>query len=114
MMAAAHAVQHDSMFMTALPYGVATSALGIVGAITAVFASSTAAIIMGIALGILGSYGFLAVLTCAMSSRNSDEFSNNIWKHMVTFAGVAVSQLVQFTVQVVIAEGIAAICRRRQ
>lgn len=112
-MAATPAVQHDSMFSTALPYGVATSALGIVGAITAVFASSTAAIVAGIALGILGSYGFLAVLTCAISSKNSDEFGQNIWKHMVTFAGVAISQIVQFTVQIVIAEGIRAICRRR-
>jgi hypothetical protein len=105
-MMAAHAVQRDSMFTTALPYGVGTLAMGVVGAITAIAATSTIGLIMGIALGILGAYGFIGVLSCAFTSRNSEDFGNNIWKHMATFVGTGIADVVVMVVKAVILEAI--------
>lgn len=96
------AVQPQSMFATALPYGAATLAVGVVGAITAIGAVSTIGIIMGIALGVLGGYGFIGVLSCAFASRNADEFNQNVWKHMATAAGVGASDIIVLVVKSVI------------
>lgn len=108
------AVQSHSMFNTALPYGAATLAIGVVGAITAVAAYSTIGLIMGIALGILGGFGFWGVVTCGLASRTSDEFHQNIWTHMATAAGAGIASMIQFTIQIVIAKVIDGLFNRRR
>ena len=92
------------MFTTALPYGLGMLGLGVVGAITAVAATSTIGLIMGIALGILGGYGFLGVISCAWTSRDSLEFNQNIWKHIATAAGTGLSEIIVMVVKAVVLE----------
>lgn len=109
-----YAVQPQSMFNTALPYGAITLGVGVVGAITAVAATSTIGMIMGIVLGILGGYAFCGVVTCGLASRTSDDFHQNIWTHMATAAGAGIATMIQFTIQIVIARVIDGIFNRRR
>ncbi|MBS0628714.1 MAG: hypothetical protein JSS30_00645 [Verrucomicrobia bacterium] len=97
-------VRQEDMFTTALPYGLATLGIGVVGAITAVAATATIGIIMGIALGILGAYSFLGVISCGVTSVDATEFRQNIWKHMATAAGTGISEIVVMVVKAVILE----------
>lgn len=108
------AVQQNSMFYTALPHGAAALAVGAVGVISAVAAGSTIGLIVGIALGILGAYGFIGVLTCAFTSKDANEFHQNVWKHMATAAGVGMADVLSFAIKIVIAEAISSFFNRKR
>lgn len=98
--------QQESMFNTALPYGVATLAVGVLGAVTAVAAVAVIGKIIGIALGILGAYGFIGVVSCSLVSRNAQEFQQDVWKHMATSAGAGLSEIIVMVVKAVVLEAI--------
>ncbi len=83
------------MFSTALPYGAITLGVGIVGAITAVAATSTIGMIMGIVLGILGGYAFFGVVLCGITSRTSKDYHKNIWTCMAGTGLLVISEIVK-------------------
>jgi len=101
-----HAInqKQESMFHTAMPYGAVTLGVGIVGAITAVAATSTVGLIVGIALAILGGYGSIGVISCGMTSRNSYEFNQNVWKHIATTAFAGAIEVVTMVGKAVVLE----------
>jgi len=100
------AIHQENTFYTALPYGVITLGAGVVGAITAAAAISNVGLIVGIALAILGGYGFAGVLSCSFTSRDSYEFNQNIWKHIATTAGIGITDTVVMVAKAVILEAI--------
>ncbi len=101
------------MFVTSLPYGVGTLAVGTAGVVTALSASSTAVLVTGIALGILGSYGFYGVISCALTSRNPGDFKKNIWKHLTTAAGIGVANTLQFIIKAVVSQLVRSFFHQR-
>lgn len=85
----------ETTFNAALPYGVTTLAAGSVGAILAFSASSTAAIVMGVALALIGTYAFLGVLTCGVEhSGKPDEFREKVGKYMLVGASGAIADII--------------------
>ncbi len=107
-------VGQESMFRTALPYGVGMLAVGTAGVITAVASSSTAALVAGVALGILGGYGFYGVLSCSFRSNNTQEFKETIWKHISTAAAAGVADLIQFTIKTMVVELVRSFFQSRR
>lgn len=71
-------------FKTALPYGIGTLAIGTVGTITAVAATSSAVKILGVAIGIIGVYSFFATLICGYINAGKPEyFKRDIQKYVL-------------------------------
>ena len=92
--------------MAALPYGIGTLGVATVGIITCIAASSTIALIMGVALAVLGGYAFLGVLTCGFASGGPSEYHSNVWKHMATGAGAGIADIAVLVAKAVILKAI--------
>ncbi|MCX6988516.1 MAG: hypothetical protein NTZ52_03290 [Chlamydiae bacterium] len=73
---------NSTMFQTALPYGAATLAVGVCGACIAAKATTTAVIITGVALALLGSATFIGIINCSLTSKNVAEFKEKIFQHI--------------------------------
>jgi len=104
-----------SVFRAAIPYAVGTltvAGVGIAVALTA--ASSTALLVAGIAAATFGSYAFFGVVATGIAANNSREFNANVWKGMATGAAAGVADLIQFTIKMIIAEGIASLFNRNR
>lgn len=85
----------ESTFKAALPYGIASLAVGTIGAITAVAVATLAMKILGIALAIIGAYGFFATVVCGIfNAGNPKEFRENLPKYFVTFIGHAIADII--------------------
>lgn len=90
-------------FNAALPYGVGTLAVGALGVGIIFSSTSTAAIVAGIALAIIGSYAFIGVIGCGIAhSGDPNGFRDNVWKCMGTTAGVGIRDIIAFTVKEVV------------
>ncbi|MFA6119061.1 MAG: hypothetical protein WCT85_07185 [Parachlamydiales bacterium] len=92
--------RQESTFSAALPYGVGALALGSAGAITAVAATATAVKIIGIAMGIIGAYSFLAILGCGIFyAGNPQGFRENWAKTATVFVGHAVTEFITIAIK---------------
>ena len=94
----------ETTFRAAVPYAIGTLALGTAGAVTAVAATSVALQIVGIAMGIIGAYGFFATLICGIvHSGEPDRFREDLPKYAATMIGSAVADIISAVVREVIA-----------
>ncbi len=84
-------VPQESIFDTALCHGIPAVIVGSVGAVITAVAVSPVELIVGIALGILGAFSFVGVLTCSLANRKVEDFNQNIWKHIATHIGIGIS-----------------------
>lgn len=99
--------QPVSTFNTALPYGIATLAVGVAGLAVAVTATSTAAIVAAAIFATMGAYGFIGVVGCGiMYSGDPQGFKDNVGKAMVTMAGTALTQIITNVAQALIFDAI--------
>ncbi|NGX39964.1 MAG: hypothetical protein KR126chlam1_01304 [Chlamydiae bacterium] len=94
---------NQSIFNTAIPYGVASLAVGATGAVVAFCSTSTAAIITGVALAILGAYAFIGVLACGLHHNgDAQAFSRDVGKFMLTAASTAIADIIVTVAKVVL------------
>ncbi len=96
-------VQNNTTFQRSLPYGVGALGAGVAGAVLCASATATASIVTGVALAILGAYGFIGVLACGLiHSSNPDEFEKNVGKFMLSFAGQGLADLIATVAKAVV------------
>lgn len=96
-------LEDQSNFWTAVPYAVGTLAVAGSGLAVAVTSGgSTAAIITGVALGIIGAYAFYGVVGTAFATRNPQEFKEKVWKGMATGIGAGVAETVRIAMHALI------------
>ncbi|NGX37698.1 MAG: hypothetical protein K1000chlam2_00860 [Chlamydiae bacterium] len=90
-------------FDAAKPYGGATLAVGAIGALVAINATSTAAIVMSVALAIIGAYAFIGVLACYWKhSDDPAKFQKEVGKFMLTTASAGIADLIATVAKAVV------------
>lgn len=99
-------VQNQSVFRATIPYGVGTLALGGLGTYVAVTvyktsllvatgltAGQTAIVVGGVALALIGVYGFFATAYTGIYAKNSAEFKEKIGPTLTTVAFGVVTEM---------------------
>ncbi|MBM3192442.1 MAG: hypothetical protein FJZ63_07330 [Chlamydiae bacterium] len=94
--------QQPSVFRAGLPYGVATLAVGVIGAYVAVTTASTAAAVAGVALGLFGAYGAIVTMVTAYYSKDAADFKSKIHKALGATAVAVVSQIISTVAEAVL------------
>jgi len=84
-----------STFNTAMPYGIATLAIGVLGGSLAVMATATMIKVIGICAAIIGAYGFFAIVICGfVNSDNPQKFKEELPKYATTMIGSAIADII--------------------
>ncbi|MBI5346236.1 MAG: hypothetical protein HZB76_03745 [Chlamydiae bacterium] len=87
---------HPSTFKAAVPFGVASLAIGAAGAVVAIVCAATALKILGVAAAIIGSYAFFATLLCGIeNSGDSQKFKAELHKYVGSVVGSAIAGIIR-------------------
>ena len=87
-----------STFYRALPYGACSLSMGVAGAFLSLAATATAVKVMGIVMGVMGTYAFMATLVCGIISKDANEFDANISKYVISGIGAGLSDIIRTVV----------------
>ena len=89
------ALPSQTTYRAALPYGITSLAIGVLGATLAVAATTIAIKIIGISAAIIGSYGFLATIVCGLiHAGNPQQFRVNYSKYALTLIGSFIADII--------------------
>ena len=100
--------EQDSIFKSAIPYGVgtlATAGTGLYCVVTHAGAATlgpTAALVSGVALGLIGAYAFYGVIATATTSNNSAHFKERVWQGMATGVSFGIAETVRIALQAIV------------
>jgi hypothetical protein len=93
----------QTVFNAAVPYALTTIAVGAVGAGLIFTAQTTAAVVMGVVLGVLSTYALIGIFIGGLAAENADAFKRDIGKILLTSAGVAIQSVIKAIVDAAIA-----------